>query len=186
MNPTRAERWLPIPGYQGYYSISDHGKVRSEFRIIRRRDGTDCPVRERLMKTGVDSHGYLQCTLRTPEMRYRTHAVHRLVALAFLGPRPEGMEVCHQDGNRANPRLDNLRYDTHVANVGDKKRHGTQTRGEAHPRAILTDAQVHEIRAHAAEKILAQSEIGAMYGVRREQISGIHTRRLWSHLPEST
>ena len=185
MNPTHVERWLPIPGYSGYYSVSDLGRMRSEPRVIQRRDGTNCSVRERIMKTHTSRHGYPMCTLRTPQMEYRHHSVHRLVALAFLGPCPEGMEVCHQDGNRANPRLDNLRYDTHVNNMSDKKRHGTHTLGEVHSRATLTDAQVYEIRAHAAEKALTQSQIGALYGVGRENVCGIHTRRLWAHRPEA-
>lgn len=50
--------------------------------------------------------------------------VHRLVARAFLGPCPPGQEVCHWDGDPANNRIDNLRYDTRASNSTDTVRHG--------------------------------------------------------------
>ena len=50
---------------------------------------------------------------------------HRLVALAWIGPQPEGMEVCHNDGDSSNSHVDNLRWDTHRENMLDGVRHGT-------------------------------------------------------------
>jgi hypothetical protein len=57
--------------------------------------------------------------------RYRMAKVHQLVMEAFVGHRPIGMEVCHNDGNNGNNRWTNLRYDTRAANERDKKKHGT-------------------------------------------------------------
>ncbi|WP_248099523.1 HNH endonuclease signature motif containing protein [Corynebacterium kefirresidentii] len=51
--------------------------------------------------------------------------VHRLVMAAFVGPCPDGMEVCHNDGNPANNYVGNLRYDTHQANYADMFIHNT-------------------------------------------------------------
>jgi hypothetical protein len=51
--------------------------------------------------------------------------VHSLVALAFLGPCPEGLECCHWDGDPGNNRPGNLRWDTSSANLLDRQRHGT-------------------------------------------------------------
>jgi hypothetical protein len=56
----------------------------------------------------------------------RTWFVHRLVARAFLGDGEPGEVVCHFDGNPANNRVENLRWDTQRANVQDAIRHGTQ------------------------------------------------------------
>ncbi len=72
--------------------------------------------------------------------------VHQVVALAFLGPVPEGMEVAHNDGNPANPLPGNLRYDTPQGNTDDKRRHGTWQFGETHPMSRLTEAKVRAIR----------------------------------------
>lgn len=55
----------------------------------------------------------------------KTVAVHVLVAAAFHGPRPEGLEVCHNDGNPQNNVASNLRYDTMSGNMLDRVKHGT-------------------------------------------------------------
>src|SRR5699024_9639299 len=53
-----------------------------------------------------------------------TRRVHRLVMEAFVGPCPEGMEVCHWNDNASDNRLSNLRYDTRSANTMDMIRNG--------------------------------------------------------------
>lgn len=50
--------------------------------------------------------------------------VSQLVLKAFVGPRPRGMEGCHNDGNASNNYLSNLRWDTHHENMRDVERHG--------------------------------------------------------------
>lgn len=119
MNPTR-EQWRPIPGYEGRYDVSDHGRVRSWMKW-RGRPGprilTHCP----------DENGYPRV-----RMGSRSPRVHILVALAFLGPRPNGQEVRHLDGHETNPRLSNLAYGTPSQNNHDRVRHGT------HPSANKT------------------------------------------------
>lgn len=121
-----AERWLPAVDWEGLYEVSDLGRVRSLTR---------CPPagtrRGRLMKTNVDPAGYWQLGFRR-DGKNRTQKVHQLVAAAFLGPRPGGMEVRHLDGNPLNNRLDNLAYGTPSENSLDSIRHGT------HPSASKT------------------------------------------------
>jgi len=55
----------------------------------------------------------------------RSFYVHHLVAAAFIGPRPEGSEVCHGPGGFLDNRAVNLRYDTHHENIRDKIADGT-------------------------------------------------------------
>ena len=82
----------------------------------------------------------------------KTFTVHRLILLAFVGPCPEGMEACHNDGNASNNNLANLRWDTHINNEKDKVLHGTNVgsrgnnKGELQGSAKLTDENVLEIR----------------------------------------
>ncbi len=71
--------------------------------------------------------------------------VARIVLVAFVGPCPERMECCHNDGDETNNRLANLRWDTHSANLLDKRRHGTMPCGERHPKAKLSDMDIAEI-----------------------------------------
>jgi hypothetical protein len=51
--------------------------------------------------------------------------VHSLVILAFVGPRPDGEQVRHLNGNPADNRLTNLAYGTQSQNQQDSLRHGT-------------------------------------------------------------
>lgn len=119
---TLAERWLPVPGYEGFYEISDLGRVRSVDRVVRISDGRLVPYKGKLLSAKT-SRGYKIVNLHKPGIeKYRT--VHSLVLEAFIGPRPDGLECCHWDGNPANNVLSNLRWDTRSANGQDRVRHG--------------------------------------------------------------
>lgn len=56
--------------------------------------------------------------------RRRDRAMHTMVLEAFVGPRPVGLYGCHNDGDPANNRLTNLRWDTPASNTADKVMHG--------------------------------------------------------------
>lgn len=111
------ERWLPVPGYDGAYEVSDAGQVRSWLPW----NGTATP---RLLKASRDDKGYPRVNLPIGG-RQRHFRVHKLVTLAFLGPCPEGQEVRHLDGDAANGCLSNLAYGSHSRNMHDRRTHGT-------------------------------------------------------------
>ena len=67
------------------------------------------PLTERVQK--VDKRGYCAVTLKN-----KTYKVHRLVAEAWLGKCPKGLEVDHIDRNKLNNSIDNLRYVTKSEN----------------------------------------------------------------------
>lgn len=122
------ETWLPIPGYEEYYGVSDQGRVRSLDRIVEHRNRwggiNRRPVNGGMLSLDVVANGYRVVGLHRPGDKPRMDAIHRLVMLAFVGPRQDGMEVCHTDGNRMNNTLSNLRYGTHSENAQDIIRHG--------------------------------------------------------------
>lgn len=62
----------------------------------------------------------------------RNARVSVMVAETFLGPRPEGADVCHNDGDPTNNRVENLRYDTHSENMRDMVRHGRNNASKTH------------------------------------------------------
>lgn len=103
--------WRPVTGYEGYYEVSDHGDVR--------RAG-----RSEVLKGGRLKGGY-RCVNLSVNGSAHSRRVHALVMSAFVGPRPEGMVVCHNNGIPHDNRLSNLRYDTTAANAMDSVRHGT-------------------------------------------------------------
>lgn len=115
-----------------------------------------------------------------PERTY--HFVHRLVLEAFVGPCPDEMECCHNDGNPLNNALDNLRWDTKRANQADRVKHGTHSRGERNANAKLTEADVRAIRAEHASGGASQAELSRKYGVDPALIGRIIQRRSWAHV----
>ena len=118
------EQWKPVNGYEGIYEVSSHGRVRSLDRTVTYSDGRVRRFKGKVLRATLNPDGYPfvnLCTQGKKEKRY----VHSLVTESFIGARPEGMEVCHNDGNPANNHLDNLRYDTHSDNMLDSVRHGT-------------------------------------------------------------
>lgn len=132
------ERWLPIPGYEGYYEVSDAGRVRGINRKILCRNGVVKNLRGRKIHGWHDELGYHCVMLRAPG-KDRQWKVHQLVALAFIGPRPEGMDTCHTNDDRSDNRAANLRYDTHSENAKDHVRAGNhyETKRTCCPRGHL-------------------------------------------------
>jgi hypothetical protein len=114
------EQWRAIPGFEGFYEVSDLGRVRSLERDepYRRRPGSFLRRRPaRLLALSRGSNGYLTVLLRG-----KTHTVHTLVLKAFVGPRPAGLCCCHfPDPSPANNQLSNLRWDTYAANNAERR-----------------------------------------------------------------
>lgn len=110
-------------------------------------------------------------------------AVHLIVLEAFVGPRPEGMHGCHNNGDPTDNRPENLRWDTPRGNAADRMKHGTEVIGERCPKAKLTPAIVREIRAIPAGSA-STSEIARRYGVTGTAIQKILRRKSWAHIAD--
>lgn len=115
------EEWRDIEGFEGQYQVSNLGRVKSLSRYVNTRGNGKRLVKERILKTEFESVPYSAAIL-TGKTFFR---VHVLVAKAFLGDRPEGLDICHRDGNPHNNSVDNLRYDTTSSNILDAITHGT-------------------------------------------------------------
>lgn len=136
------EHWLPVPGFEGIYEVSDMGSVRSLPRIDasgHRRSG-------RLLRPGFVPDGYPTYVLCKPGIPKRCYSAHRLVALAFL-ENPEGKpHVNHKDGNKKNPALTNLEWATVRENVLHAIDTGLRPLGERHWKCVVPDSRVKDIR----------------------------------------
>lgn len=114
------EKWLPVVGHEARYEVSSMGRVRNIPYVDARGN-----VRgQRIKRPAADTSGHIQAKL-TQDGKGRLALVHRLVLEAFTGQCPVGMEGCHNNGDPADNRLSNLRWDTKSGNQQDAVAHGT-------------------------------------------------------------
>lgn len=119
-----SERWLPIPGFEGRYEVSDLGRVKSLGRTETftsnltsgARGNVTRTKREKMLRASPCPNGYL-----TVRLLGKTFTVHSLVLHAFVGPRPNGFAACHGDADKQNNRLTNLRWDSYTANNYERR-----------------------------------------------------------------
>ena len=117
------EIWKPVHLFEGKYSISSKGRVRSERRFRKGKNGSISIVNERIRVPCDDSYGYLIVVLYDEEFQ-RTVPIHRLVAEHFI-PNPYNLpQVNHKDGNKANNAVSNLEYCTCKENIDHAIKHG--------------------------------------------------------------
>lgn len=159
------EQWRRVPGWPSY-QVSDIGRVRRHppARQSRDPDGVLRPTVRRY--TTVRLHG----------TRRAECGVHRLMALAFLGPPPTPKHVAaHWDGDAHHNVIANIRWATHAENHADRERHGRTARGSKNGRSKLTEDDVRAIRASTA----AASHLTSRYGVSKSLIQAIRSREVW-------
>ena len=119
-----SELWKSIPGYEGIYSASTQGRIRSEGRTVIRRNGAPQFWASRILSAGRKPGGHMSVRLADVTGSAKSLTVHRLILLTFVGPCPDGLEVLHADDNPYNNRLENLRYGTRSENQHDAVRNG--------------------------------------------------------------
>lgn len=170
--------YRPVSGFPGY-RVGDDGSVWScivpgygkqlseEWHRLAPcsagRDGIHCKVR--LCRGGRAYHRY----------------VHILVLEAFVGPRPDGLESCHEDGDGWNNAATNLRWGTRSSNREDSRRHGTMLLGERNPLSKLTADEVLLMRSLAADGWLYR-ELAVRFRVSMSLVHRIVRRQLWKHI----
>lgn len=157
--------WRPVPSAPGY-EVSNDGRVRSKRCVLR-------PIHGKGGYLCVFAYSGGKATMRKLW-------VHVAVLEAFVGACPEGMETRHLNGIPADNDLSNLAWGTPLENAADKRRHGTQPRGERSASAKLTEADVHEIRR--LHGTVSLRELGMRFGVSHTAIRRAATGAKWSHV----
>jgi hypothetical protein len=161
------DTWVQIPGYQNYEA--------NRFGAIRRIGKTKplCPAKW--------NSGYLWvCPSHNGIAKPKS--VHRLIAAAFIGPKPEMLEINHKNGDKLDNRPENLEYVTRSENIAHSyslgNRKHTALRGDLVPNAILCEDDVRTIRRRllAGER---QTDIAKSYGVTKSAIWAIAHRKWW-------
>lgn len=112
------ETWVPAPGLDGFYEVSDQGNIR------RCRAGKNAKIRVN-RKFSKSPNGYLSVQVHL-DKRVVTVRVHRTVARAFLGEPPPGKyQVNHKNGVKTDNRAENLEWVSQSENM----RHAQQVLG---------------------------------------------------------
>lgn len=163
------EVWLPVPleQYADIYEVSDLGRVRRSKDSTIKKFSVGYALKPR-----VNVSGHRRVALQPG---FKNMMVHRLVLGAFVGPCPEGMEGCHNDGDPSNNALSNLRWDTRSANQLDRTDGWKNHRGEKNGRARLTAEDVRKIRADPRKAEAVAPE----YGVHSSTIRNARRGTTW-------
>lgn len=115
------EVWKDIFGYEGFYQVSNLGRVKSLDRIIKykpskTRGEYEAKTNGKISTQHKNIDGYIRVDL-CKDGKHKSSLVHRLVALHFI-PNP-GMlnQVNHIDGDKTNNYVDNLEWCTQAENA---------------------------------------------------------------------
>lgn len=104
------EIWKDVDGYDGTYKVSNMGRVKS----VRYIDSAES-VKEKILSSPNNQNGYPSVSL-CKYGRIKTFVVHRLVALAFVPNPLNKPHVNHKDGDKMNPKAQNLEWCTPYEN----------------------------------------------------------------------
>lgn len=174
-NDTTPVDYRTIERHVGYRFGSD-ASVWSCWRLIhlgpRKGARSDPSGPWKLMCQRIDRLGYCHVIMKNPvKPGYCCNGVHRLIAEAFHGPCPEGMQCRHLDGNPSNNLPDNLRWGTATENQRDRVTHGTSNRK-------FTKSDVMAIREFVRSG-KSYREVGRIFGVVHNTVSMALRRDLW-------
>lgn len=110
------EIWKAVKGFEGFYEVSNMGRVRSVKRTVLYKDGRKFNYKGVLLKVMKDPRGYSQVGFNKNGIK-STHRIHRLVAENFIPNHSIDKEVNHIDGVKENNTLDNLEWVTSSENT---------------------------------------------------------------------
>ncbi len=125
------EVWKPIKSYDGYFEVSNLGRVRSITRKIERTDPKKTTEKRlftyhgKLIPCWVTKRGYLRLAIAKDNVQ-RKHLIHRLVADAFIENPLNKEQVNHINGIKSDNRVENLEWVTNYENFAHSVLMGKQ------------------------------------------------------------
>jgi hypothetical protein len=102
------EIWKDIPDYEGYYQISNYGRVKSLSRF-QWNGFKKWKSKEKMLKYGIGTSGYYFIILCKNSIT-TNKMVHRIVGKVFIDNPLNKKEINHIDGNKLNNKFDNLEW----------------------------------------------------------------------------
>ena len=117
----QTEIWKPVSGYNGYYEVSNLGRVRSITRKIERTNPFKSNQKNlytykgKLIPFWITKKGYCRCSLNIDGIK-KNHLVHQLVAKAFLENSENKIQVNHKNCIKTDNTVENLEWVTNSEN----------------------------------------------------------------------
>lgn len=163
--------YKPVPGYRQYCAGTNGSIWRYKWNLGEWKKLKGTANRDGCVFYGLSKNGKV----------WHTRG-HIIVLTTFVGPCPDGLWARHLDGNPANNRLSNLKWDTPSNNAQDRITHGTQIQGETHHLATLTATQVAEVKRRLVDGE-RQRHLALEFGVDVGTICMIANDRTWKSVP---
>lgn len=172
------EEWKDIIEYEGFYQISNTGKIRSISRMV----NSAIHKNQRLIKgkelslNKTNGNGYRISAL-SKFHKVKNKYIHRLVAQHFLENENNYLEVNHIDGNKSNNHVSNLEWCDRLFNIKHAFDTGLSKVGEDHALAKLSNKEVVEVFNLAHDGKLPQTKIANIYGISQQTVSEIKLKK---------
>jgi hypothetical protein len=175
------EIWKDIEGYEGYYQVSNLGRVKGVERKVLHPRKEFCIISEKLLKPQKTKNGYLVLKLHKDSI-YKRMFVHRLVAIAFIENNNDLKDVNHINGIKTDNRIQNLEWCTKSQNQYHSYRIGLRNKlfGCKNGRSKLTEDQVYFLKYLDENKNLRL--LALKYGVSTTTIFKIKKGKLWPNI----
>jgi len=174
-----SEIWKDVVGYEGFYQVSNLGRVRSCDRYIEFHRGTRLHKGKLLRPR--ERAGYLAVALSAYGIQ-KDKNIHILVAEAFHGDRPRGFQVNHIDADKHNNCASNLEFISPSDNTKHAYSMGRISQlGEKNNQATITDSDVRQIRHYLASGMTVTG-VARLLGFTVAVVSGINVGRTWKHI----
>lgn len=111
------EQWADILGYEGYYQVSNKGRIKSISRkVINHKSGSTRHVEEKILHQQTKPNLYNIVKLNKKGTT-KTYHVHRLVAECFIDNHDNKKEVNHKNFNKSDNSSENLEWVSPLENT---------------------------------------------------------------------
>lgn len=168
------EIWLPVPGFENEYDVSNMGRIRSHTRRV-----WNYTKPGRILKPHAKENGYLNVALSNDSMKQKHAYVHRLVATAFL-PNPENLaEVNHKNFNKQDNRVENLEWCSSKENKAHFRSGQYARIADQKKSRTLTNKSIQYIIDHKNEVLslydtgISIKEVSEKVGIGRDMVRDI-------------
>lgn len=180
MSLNNKEKWISINGFDGFYSISNKGRIKSLDRTITDKIGRKYIVKGRIMRPCISFKQEYPMISFYKNNKGETHYIHRLMGQYFI-PNPNNYsQINHKNGNKKDFRLCNLEWVTRSENNNHAYSSGLKRSGQNHPFSKLTNKKVLLIRR--LKPNMSYSKICKKFDICIGTAQRIVKRKAWKHI----